>query len=163
MEKPLSNVDLDNYIKEVESNGVNIFQSEDIKPTTHIEDLFDNSGHCVLFQKNIGTSIGHWLTMLRNPKGQYFFIDSYGSNPDKYNKNILKCLKYNKKNGVNEISVNTTKLQDEPDSATCGRYSIVLTALNKKGMPPEDMVNFLKKGGNEMGSVDKFIVSLFGE
>lgn len=163
MDYPLSNVDLDKFISEVESKGVNIVQSKDIKPDSNIEDLFDNTGHCVIFNENKGTNIGHWLTMLRNRNGQYFFIDSYGESSDKYNPNILKCLKNNKKNGVKEIHINTTKLQDHPDSMTCGRYSIILTCLNKAGMPPEDMVNFLKNGGKEKGNVDKYVLSLFGE
>lgn len=163
MDKPLSNVDLDKFISEVEKNGLNMYQLRNLKPNTHIEEVMGDSGHVVFFYDNKGTNIGHWITMLRNRDGQYYFIDSYGDSPDYYNKNIMKMLRNNKKNGVKSLSINKCLLQDGEGSMTCGRYSIIFVSLNKMGMKPDDMVEFLKKGGKEYGSVDKFVVSLFGE
>jgi len=163
MDIALSNKDLDLFIKEVEKNGLNMVEIKNLTPNTHINDIFDNGGHCILFYENKGQSVGHWLTLLRNPEGKVYFLDSYGMDCDYYDPVIKKCIKNNKKNGVKSFYINTQKLQDEPNSMTCGRYGIIFTSLNKAGMNPEDMVEFLKQGGKEKGSVDKYVISLFGE
>jgi len=162
MDVALSNVDLDKFIKEVETNGLNMRTAKDIKPTTDIDDLFDNSGHVIYFHdNNDGSGVGHWITLLRTRNKEYAFIDSFGKSPDYYNKDIMKMMKYNK-DKVKSLEINKKKLQGD-ESMVCGKYSIILTALNKKGMKPEDMVNYLKDGGKKEKSVDKFIVKLFGE
>lgn len=161
MNIPLSNKDLNKYIKEVDINGVNIFESNNIKPNTPIENIFKNRGHCSLFidfDDDDGENIGHWVSMLRDRDKNIFFMDSFAENPNHYNPNILKCFK---NNGIKNVYINDKKLQND-SSMTCGRYDIIFTLLNKLNIEPSDMIDFLKEGGKKNGSVDNFIIKLFG-
>lgn len=163
MNKAFSNFDLDKYIKEVNKNGLNMFLTKNIDPNrTTMENQFGDSGHCILFHDyNDGSGIGHWITTLRDREGNYYFVDSMGEHPDHYDPDIMKCYE-NNKSVIKTLSINKKKVQNN-NSMTCGRYSIILTSLNKKGMHPSDMIDFLIDGGKEEGSVDKFIVKLFGD
>ncbi len=83
----LSNIDLNNFIKQTEQKGVNIFEVNKIKPNTSIESIFKNSGHCVLFAGNPNET-GHWICALRTPDKNVYFMDSFGEHPDYYSENI---------------------------------------------------------------------------
>lgn len=148
IEYPLSNNDIDKYIKQICHNGINLVQANEFTPNADIDKLFNNGGHCTIFSPNKTSSIGHWLTMLRNTNGEYAFIDSYGMKPDTYNKNYIKCLKNNAsvgKGNVKSLFVNDTKLQsDDHNISTCGRYNIVFIALNKMNIPYDKMIEILK-------------------
>ena len=60
------------------------------------------------------------------------------------------------------MHINKDQLQGDT-SSVCGRYSILFTAMHKMGINPDDMIEFLKKGGKKYGSVDKFVLKLFDE
>lgn len=159
MDYPLSNLDLNKYIKECVKSGVNIYQMKELTPKTNIEDIFNGGGHCIFFYENAGSNIGHWITMLRDPEKNIYFMDSYGMPPEYYNKNLKQCLK---NAGAKSLYINKQKLQGDR-SMTCGRYGIVFTCLHKAKMHPTDMIDFLKEGAKKYGSVDKYIVKLFDE
>lgn len=162
MDYPLSNLDLNKYIKEFEQKGVNIFESKNIKPNTNIEDVFKGRGHCVLYvdaDTNDGENIGHWVSQLRDRENNIYFIDSFAEDPNHYNSDILKCYK---NNGIKNVYINNKKLQND-ESMTCGRYAIIFTALHKMNIDPSKMIDFLNDGKKKYGSVDNFIFKLFGE
>ena len=159
MYKPLSNLDLDKFIKEADKKGVNMFEVNNIKPNTNIDTVFANGGHAILYYDNGGQDVGHFISTLRDKQGNVFFMDSFGEDPDHYSKDILQCFK---NNGVKKVSINKKSLQNKT-SMTCGRYGIIFTCLNKAGIDPDQMIDFLKDGGKKYGSVDKFILHLFDE
>ena len=155
LEIPLSNIDLNRYIKEIDKRGINIFEMDDIQPNTDIETIYKHRGHCTLF---VGPKDGgHWISTLRNPNKEVFFIDSFGEDPSHYgNNHFLECMK---KNGIKKVYINKTVLQDD-ETMTCGYYSVILICLNKMGVDPSVMVDFLKNGGKKYGSVDNFLLKL---
>ena len=154
----LSNEDLNNFIKETDDKGVNIFDVSKITPDTDIEAVYKNRGHAVFFVPPY--SMGHWISTLRTPDSKIYFMDSLSEKPDHYSKNIMKCFKNNK---IKTIYINKTPLQVDDDSVTCGRFAVIFTALHKLEIPPSDMIDFLIDGGKKMGSVDKFVFKLTKE
>lgn len=153
----LSNVDLNDFISQVDKKGVNIVETTDIKPDTPIEQIYDNRGHSILFVPP--RDAGHWISTLRTPNNEIYFIDSFGSHPDEYDKNILKCFK---NNGIEKIHINKTPIQNQK-SVTCGRYAVIFTALHKLGIHPSDMIDYIMEGGKKYKSNDKFILELTKE
>ena len=155
MYNPLSNIDLNNYIKEIDKKGVQIYDLNKLKANTYIEDIFNHRGHCILFYGP--NNAGHWITCLRNPNKEIYFIDSFGEDPDYYNKEFLKCMR---NNGIKQVHVNKDVLQNDK-TQVCGRYGVILTAMNKMGIDPPIMIDFLKDGADKCGgNVDKFILKL---
>ena len=69
------------------------------------------------------TKCGHWISTLRNPEGEIWFMDSFGENPNHYQKNIIPCYK---NNGIKKLSINNSELQCD-EAMTCGRYAILFT------------------------------------
>jgi len=137
----ISNVDLQDFISQVDKKGVNIVKAESITPNTDIEEIFKNRGHCVLHHGP--NNRGHWLTMLRTPEKKVYFIDSFAEHSNRYNKDIVQCMK---NNNVKDILINDTQLQDEK-SVTCGRYPIIFIACHKMGVKPSDTIDFIIDGG----------------
>lgn len=156
MNEPLSNVDINKAIKQFEKKGANIFLDKDIKENTPLEKIFNNRGHCILFHQYPDQEVGHWWTLLRDPNKTVFVIDSFGENPNKYNKNLLKCLK---NNGIKNVIINKQKWQGEK-SAVCGRYGLLLTTLHKLNLPIDEMYTFMNNGKKKYGSFDKFVLHL---
>jgi hypothetical protein len=155
---PLSNYDLEQFISQVDPNGVNIVDITKIKPNMDIETVYDNRGHCVFFvPPNSG---GHWVCTLRNRDGEIYFIDSFAETPDYYSDSVMKFFENNHNKGkIKYLHINDEVLQ-EPDSQTCGRYCIILISLHKMGLPPSVMIDYLKDGGKKYGSIDNFIIEL---
>lgn len=165
----ISNVDLQDFISQVDKKGVNIVKAESITPNTDIEEIFKERGHCVLHHGR--NSEGHWLTMLRTPEKKVYFIDSFGLFSHRYNKDIDKCMKNNNV----EFYCNKTPLQDN-ESVTCGRYPIIFIACHKMGVKPSDTIDFIIDGGkaeqakaknknkkDKYKYIDKFMVELTKE
>ena len=154
MYSPLSNDDLNDYMKELDKKGVQIFDTNTMTPNTKIEEIYNGRGHAVFFAGP--NNAGHWIATLRNPQKEIFFIDSFAEHPDYYNPNIMKCFK---NNGIKKVHINNKVLQGK-NSQVCGRYAVVLAGINKMHMDPNLMIDFLKDGGKKYGSVDKFILKL---
>jgi hypothetical protein len=158
MDEPLSNIDLNKYIKQVENKGVNIFQMDNLKPNTQIEHIFKDRGHVIYFVKYPDSNIGHWICNLRTPDGNIYWMDSFGDAPNEYNKNVIPCYK---NNNIKHLNISEAKLQGGKSMA-CGKYATLFVTLHKMGIEPTQMIDFLKSEGKKYGSVDKFILSLFG-
>ena len=152
---PLSNVDLQTFVKKFEKKGANIIEDKNILPNTPINEIFNNRGHAIVFHKYDNSQIGHWYALLQDTNKNVFMIDSFGEKPDKYCKNLIPCLK---NNGIKSLTVNDLKMQK--DNAICGRYCVVLCALHKLEQKVPKIYEFLTQGKKNSGSYDKFILDL---
>lgn len=153
---PLSNIDIQEAVKQFEHKGANIISDKIIEPDTDIEEIFKNRGHCIVYHAWDNQDIGHWYGIFRDPYGLIFFADSFGENPDHYNKNIIPCLK---NNGIKEIIINKEKWQNN-NSSICGRYGILISVLRKNGLNIDDIYNFMEKGKKLYKSYDKFVLEM---
>ena len=149
---PLSNLHIDEGVKQLADRQK--FNDGNLKPDTNIETIFNNRGHAVIFHKYPNQQVGHWYAVLRTPNKEVFFIDSFGKQPQFYNKNWLACLK---NNGYKQLTVNTKKYQHE-ESAVCGRYALYFCTAHKLKLPFKKMIELLNKGGKEHKSYDNFIL-----
>ena len=153
---PLSNVDINQAVKQFEEKGANIVQDNMIRSNTPIEDIFKNRGHAVLFHKYPNQEVGHWYTLIRDPQKNVFVIDSLGKPPAYYNKNLIQCFK---NNDMNQVIINKQKMQHS-NSSVCGRYSILFCVLNKMDKNIHEIYSFMEAGKKKNGSFDKFVLSM---
>jgi hypothetical protein len=150
-DKPLSGYDLIRMMKDLDERG-NIIQDTDIKASDNIEDIFHDKGHALIFHPWPGQKIGHWVCMIRNKElNQVYYYDSFGKNP--YNKNIITVVLKT----YPELLVNDIQFQNN-NSNCCGRQCLLVCALNKLGLSPEQIEEFLKTF-----DVDKFVIDTIQE
>lgn len=155
MNTPLSNVDLNNAIKQFDSRGANYFNDSDIKPNTNIETVFKDRGHTIIFHKYKDENVGHWYCLLRD-NNNIFYCDSFGENPDFYCKNMIPFLK---NNGIKNIIINKEVWQNTK-SSICGRYGLVLCTIHKFNPSINEIYKFMENGKKKYKSYDKFILNL---
>lgn len=154
---PLSGLDIKKLMSQMKERA-NIKLDSEILPNSTVQDIFNNSGHVILFHEWEGQDVGHWYCMVRqheknkneySQNGNVYFFDSFGEDPDKYQPNIKKVLstKYDK------LYVNNIPFQPVESSA-CGRYCLLVTALNKIGLNPHMIEQFMKSQ-----DIDKFVIN----
>lgn len=123
----LSNIDMDRMLKEIDERGLNWIKSSNIKSNLTVKDLFGNYGHVVIWHP-WDKNNAHWVVLLRNKKGQYYYFDSFGEKHDIIKeKELIDILK---RGNAKEFYANDITLQKD-ESAVCGRYCILMIALNK--------------------------------
>lgn len=160
MDKPLSNIDLNDLIKEIDKKGVNIEQCNDITQKTNIEDIFKNRGHVVLFKDwEQGDDVGHWIVMLRNPKKEVLLFDSLNTPLNTLNKNIGGFLKNNK---IKKLYINDKKYQND-ESSVCGRYSVIIVALHKLGLSYPYIIKFMDDLKTNNQTFDEGVLNITGD
>ena len=146
---PLSNIDINKMIEQLDKNGANIISSNEIYKMNTIDELFKNRGHVIIhYVYDNNPQNAHWVCLVRNinngPKYIYFF-DSFGDNNilnrDTKLKNhlIYLCKKSNYKFIANNQKIQSNK------SMTCGRYCLLVYALNKINTDPEQIEHIIKK------------------
>ena len=146
---PLSGRQLGALIQEMDERP-NIIDDKKINQNSSIEDIFSDSGHTILFH-DWGGKVGHWVVMVRQRDGDVYFFDSLGEHPNKYNKHIKTVvLKSHPRLLWNDIKFQKDK------SNCCGRYAVLVSAMNKLGLKPKEIETELKK----IKDVDKFIINL---
>lgn len=154
LDYPLSNLDLSDAIRTL-NDRANIKSDDQIHPHTHIEDIFNNKGHCILFHKWPGQNVGHWYTLLRYPDKRVLIFDSLNNNINKLCKNLVPFLE---NNGIKIIQKNKKKYQNTGkganDTAVCGRYGLTLYLLHKLQFSNEQIFNFLENLKKRYGSYD---------
>lgn len=154
MDKPLSNFDLDMYIKEADFDKTNIVETSKIN---HIPHIFNDRGHCILFHKfNKNDTIGHWIPLVRNDKNEAILMCSYGTQPEQI-KGLKEALK---REGIKKLYVNDKQYQ-EYDTNCCGKYSLFVIGCNKLGLNIQQMQQLLEAQKKKFGSFDNFILKLF--
>ena len=104
-----------------------------------------------------GSNVGHWWTILRDPHGNAFIFDSLAKNPETYNKNIIQFLK---NGGIKNIIVNKKKFQIGQKSQTCGRWAILLAALNKTDLNIDQIYKYLDSLKKQYGTYDNAVLTL---
>ena len=134
VEEPLSNVDLSNFLNDInielhQKNKINIFTVEQaIENPRLFNTRLNKNGYCIFFINPQGSAVGHWTIMFKNSRNEYFFFDSYGNNPKALDINLFGFLmKYYK-----DLIYNTFQYQQyNAKIATCGRYSTLILGLLK--------------------------------
>lgn len=158
MNNPLSNIDLEKMLKELDGHGVNIEEMDNINKNSKIEDVFKNRGHVILFVKYPKEEVGHWVSLVRGGKDgkRYIFLDSLGKPIKHYNKELLNLLL---KNG--NVLENGKKYQGD-ESAVCGRYAYLISGINKltKGEQTEDFFKYIMNLKPKGMSYDEWVLEL---
>jgi hypothetical protein len=131
---PLSWADLTKLIGEM-SERANIQFDDKFTANSTLEDVFRGRGHCILFHKWPGQSVGHWVCAVRKDGAYVFYFDSFGKQP--YFPLFDMCL-----GEIPTLFENNTKLQED-DTSDCGRYCLAVIALNKLGYSPSQIVTIL--------------------
>ena len=147
-DEPLNGYQIEQLMNDM-NERLNIMTDTDIKPNWTIEDIFKGRGHVFLFHRWPNQEIGHWVCMVRNKeKNQVYYFDSFGKRP--YNKAIESvCLKAGYQFLFNDVS-----FQPESSNA-CGKYCLLVIALNKMGLSPCQIEQFLRSHGKDL---NKFIL-----
>lgn len=134
IKKPLSNIDLNNLLKDVnetlgENKHINIFTIPEMEKNPSLFKRSLNKHHyAVLFIEPKGQKIGHWIIMFKNGKNEVYMFDSYGNHPIDLDENLFKFLKKH----FPKIIFNTFQYQKySPDVATCGRWTMFVLGMNK--------------------------------
>ena len=150
LDSPLSGKQLHEMLKQMDERP-NIITDKSINENSTIEDIFNGSGHSILFH-NWGGKIGHWYAMVRSRNPPYiYFFDSFGEHPDKYNKHIKDVVL---KSG-NRFYYNNNKFQNDKASS-CGRHALLVCGLNKMNIKPNEIENAFKSLDNP----DEFVVNM---
>lgn len=103
---------------------------------THIDELFDNLGRCIILYLTENKNTGHWVGVIKKGN-QIEFFDPYGYFPDTQNVNLNVPAHINKEFGQDyprflelvadagySLVFNNKPLQKENyDIATCGRHT----------------------------------------
>lgn len=131
---PLSGGDIKEYFKQMNERP-NLCVLNDVNENSNIENIFNNSGHCIFFVGN-PADIGHWVACIRK-KNMYYYADSFGDNCP--NKEFVKLIIKN--NG--RFFYNTTKMQNVKKN-TCGRFAVFICALNKMVPSVPEIDSYLK-------------------
>lgn len=126
-DEPLSNLDMDRMIKEIDTRGLNWVQTPNIDKHMSLKDLFGTYGHLILWHPWRNGS-AHWIVVLRNKDHQYLYFDSFGSKHDVVSDELLNIIRRDDKKA--RIFVNDVTFQSK-ESAVCGRYCLLLIGLNK--------------------------------
>ena len=168
--EPLSNFDLINIVAKDLKDRLNIV---DLRNTTHLEkkdDIFHNTGHCILFVPNetSESEIGHWVALVQQNKnktkngkykgkGKCIYFDSYGE--DLPNHKINQILK----KSFDKVEVNKKQYQ-QYNTNVCGYWSLLMICLNKliPNMTLDDIHAFLKKKPKNI-PYDKWVAIVLGE
>jgi hypothetical protein len=152
---PLSNVNLEKMIKETKINNPNIVETKDLN---YIEDIFDNTGHIILFHKwKPNDKIGHWIPIIRKENGDCILFCSYGTDISEI-KGLEDAIKRN--SDIKRIFVNLKEYQSQQTNC-CGRYSLFIIGCNKLGLDIDEIQNVLENGKKQKKNYDNFILSLF--
>lgn len=150
MDLALSDSDLSEMCKEM-NERCNIKAIKDIiQNDLSKEDVFNNSGHCILFYENIGHNIGHWLTLIRKPNDTVYLFDSLGEPFEKYG--IDKWLSKNFKC----VYYNPNKFQSDYTN-TCGKFSLIVICLNKFNFNYKQIEDFFKC----LPDCDEYLLKIF--
>ena len=154
---PLSGAQIKNLMGEINERA-NIKLDSDISPSTTVNDIFGDSGHVILFHEWPNENVGHWYCMVRhhdklkngqyNKNGEIYFFDSFGKDPDTYQRNIKKAVS----NNYDEMYMNDIPFQPA-DSNACGRYCLLVCALNKIGLTPDQIEEVM-----QTVDIDKFVI-----
>lgn len=147
---PLSGQQIIDLFKDM-NDRPNLAPLDDVKIFDNPEKFFKNSGHCVFFAKNKNSSIGHWIGCIRKGK-DYYFADSLGESPNKYNPNFAKMIL---KNG-GKLYFNDKQIQKDT-SNSCGRHAILACIINKI-QPTIPLVDATLKVFDKKFNMDDFVL-----
>lgn len=147
MDVPISNWTIEELMQDMQQRA-NIIEESSITPMSDVErDIFKGHGHVILFHRHKGSNVGHWIAMIRNARtNQVYYFDPLGHMP--HNKDIANVVMKKYKFLVNDIP-----FQPESSNA-CGRHSLMVVGLNKIGLTPYEIEDFLKK----MKDVDGYVI-----
>ena len=136
---------------------VSILTNRQLGSVSHIDDMFDARGRCIMLYTPHDPESGHWVGMRRKPDHTEYF-DSYGDRPDTaddLNGQPAMLTKLMKAAGI-PVIYNTRQFQKERgDVATCGRHVVCrllyapktldqyAKAIDKSGLSPDDFVSGL--------------------
>lgn len=147
-DEPLNGHQLSELMSEM-NERLNIMVDRDVKSNTTIEEIFSNRGNVVFYHPWINRDgseqdVGHWVCMVRNKDmNQAYYFDSFGKRP--YNKAIEQvCIRA----GYQFLFNNIVFQPDE--SSACGKYCLLVIALNKMGLNPCQIEAFMKSHGKKI-------------
>lgn len=120
-------------VKELLGDDIKIITYESLSDITHIDDLFDARGRCMLLYLVHSSTSGHWCCLIRNGNDVEFF-DPYGGVVDSELKWVPAGLRHElhedtpvlrtllASSGV-RLTCNQFAFQSpKPEVATCGRH-----------------------------------------
>lgn len=146
---PISNWTIERLLSDTKQRA-NIIEESTITANSDLQrDIFRGHGHVILFHRHHGTPVGHWIAMIQNKDTkQVYYFDPLGDDP--YNKNIEKVVLKT----YPEFLINDIPYQKQ-SSNSCGRHVVMVVALNKIGLTPEEIEKFLK---DQVKDVDKYVI-----
>ena len=115
----------------------------DLMTLDSIDDIFDSKGRCIILYANEDINTGHWVALCRQTNCIQFY-DSYGYPPDftgistgaskqleKITGQSERRLLYLIRNSGYGIEYSNECIQNEEDSATCGKYCVLKLLFNE--------------------------------
>ncbi len=115
----------------------------DLMTLDSIDDIFDSKGRCIILYANEDINTGHWVALCKQSSNIQFY-DSYGYPPDftgistgaskaletltgQSERRVLQMIR----NGGYGIEYSNECIQNEEDSATCGKYCVLKLFFNE--------------------------------
>ena len=155
---PLSNVDINRLMKELDSRGANIKITENLRNGKYenLNELFDNRGHAIMHHvyDEENPDNAHWVVCIRNGEHKYvYYFDSFGYENTEENIPYLKKLCDESQYA---LLANENDYQ-ESKTSVCGRWCLLISCLNKLGLSPSDIEETIKN------ITDKKLITIVNE
>lgn len=152
-------------------DDIHIFKYPDLASASHVEQLFDPHGRCIVLFLTENDSSGHWQCLYTRD-GDVHFFDSYGKRPDEAfdwlsdaeekatgqtKHELTRLLKDAERRGIN-VFYNTEDYQSERGNvATCGRWCAM--RLLFKQLPADEFAWLVQGDGGE-GAGDRVVTAI---
>lgn len=159
--EPMSNFDIIKTLYKEMKERANIIDTRKITGNESFNNLWNNKGHCILFEPNEDdiNGVGHWTALVRqkgnkNKPETCIYFDSYGS--PLTNERIKRILAQKYK----QIQYNPHQLQ-EFNTNLCGAYAITCVCLNKliPDLDVKKMIRFFNLK-NKKDNYDEFVYKI---
>jgi len=144
IDRPLSDNQLILLCNEMKERANIVIADKEIT----FNESFKNSGHVIFWVPNGKQDVGHWVCAVRKPNNTCFFFDSFGRSP--YHWHYLKKMFENSK--LRYVEYNKTKFQFN-NSNVCGKYCLVVIALNKMGLTYKQIEDFFSLSAMRLLSI----------
>lgn len=171
-EYPLSNFDIQEFLKDIGEPITKIFTYPELKNARHIDEMLDRHGRAIMLFLTEGDSKGHWIAILRRGNTIELY-DPYGYKPDTQHVKLGGKMSDMKRWGQDAPLFSDlvkrggyrliwNKRQRQPVSSdvnTCGRHSVMRllfshlpldkydkmldTITKKTGVKPDDLVAYV--------------------
>lgn len=148
-DEPLNGYQVQQLMNDM-NERLNMVDDATVRPSMTIEQLFKGRGHVFFWHGwGKGQTVGHFTCLVRNKaENQVYYFDSFGVRP--YNKAIeTVCLKAGYQFLFNDVAF------QPDDSNACGKYCLLVIALNKMGLSPCQIELFMKSYG---GKINDFVL-----